>query len=519
MRTGVPSVRTLALPAGLALLVWLLAAALRLRVVNQAVVGSDSLGPYLKALALTPTALWAGHLPRPPNPESGDLLWLSALPILHLAGDLQQLFTLRFLAGALIAPLGLLAAWVWAAPEGLRSPGELLASRAPRPLVAGLAAGLVLAVDPGLIDSLLSGARGYGAPELLALLCLALGFAVRGSRLGAAVGAVALAFAVDHHPLAIGAALGVLAMVPTLWRTLGGRGLLPAAGVLLLLALPRLLRLLALARCGDDPLSCLAAVAQSNVHEGEPFLLHLRDALHDRFRVDLDEPTSLGLLLGLLLARPWRVSISAGPGALAIGALAIGSLAGLLLVAALNGYLQGYHLRILAAPLAVAAAVGLARPAPLALLWAALALWLGLPAAPVGPDPGAVARHDALATLLADRPGPLWVDRLWWRGQPVLEPSGVVLSAWLQGQEAARFQVGPAVPMILLSVGEACGTPLAEGRAEEAATDWAVCALSREEAVALRDRHPEAAPIQSGGAWDWVVALQPGREDSEAARW
>ena len=48
----------------------------RLKVLDEAIVSSDSLGPYLQAQA----ALF-GHLPRPPNPESGDALWLLAVPL------------------------------------------------------------------------------------------------------------------------------------------------------------------------------------------------------------------------------------------------------------------------------------------------------------------------------------------------------------------------------------------------------------------------------------------------------
>lgn len=514
-RPPTATLRAAALPFILAAAAWALAAALRLRVVDQSTVGSDSLGPYLKALSLTPAAVRAGVLPRPPNPESGDLLWLSALPIVHLAHDLVGLFTLRFIAGALIAPLGLLAAWVWAAPPDHRRPTELLASRRPGQLAAGLAAGLVLAVDPGLADSLVSGARGYGAPELLALVTLALGFAVRGSRVWTLVAAAAWMVALDHHPLAVGMLLGLLPLAPDLWRTLGARGTASLVGLVVILALPRLLRLLVLARCGEDPLTCLAAVAQSNVDDGQSVLLHLRAALHDRFRVDLSELVALGLGLGLVLARPWR----------GIGAVGLGTLAGVLLVGGLNSYLQGYHLRIAAAPLAVAAAIGLARLWPLALVWAGVATALHLPERPQGTDPGAPSRHDALAAAITEQAGPWWVDRLWQRGQPVLDPSGVVLSAVLQGQEGARFQVGPEVPMLLLVVGEGCpaGRVLAQGRSEQTATDWAACTLSLAEGAAVRQAVTSAGPaqraVQHGGAWDWVVSLQPGRTDSDAAAW
>ena len=73
---------------------WGVAAWHRLKVLNETVIGSDSLGPYLQAQA----ALF-GHMPRPPNPESGDALWVSMLPLVGIADTLSGLFALRFIVG------------------------------------------------------------------------------------------------------------------------------------------------------------------------------------------------------------------------------------------------------------------------------------------------------------------------------------------------------------------------------------------------------------------------------------
>ena len=91
---------------------WAIASWHRLRALDEVVIGSDSLGPYLQAWAAH-----SGHLPRPPNPESGDALWMTAWPLVALSSDLSSLFQLRFIVGGLIAPIGFLAAWTWASKE------------------------------------------------------------------------------------------------------------------------------------------------------------------------------------------------------------------------------------------------------------------------------------------------------------------------------------------------------------------------------------------------------------------
>ncbi|NOY25184.1 MAG: hypothetical protein GXP62_04865 [Oligoflexia bacterium] len=490
-------------------LTWAGAAWLRLRALDQVAIGSDSLGPYLQALALSQKNLQAGFLPRPPNPESGDFLWVMALPAVHLAHSLRELFELRFIQSALIAPLGALGAWVWAAPDQVR---DVFGKPVWQQFVAAVCAGTVLAVDPGLADTLVAGARGYGAPEVLALLTLALGLAWRGSGFWAAVAAGAFVVALDQHPLSFGLVLGLLMVLPGLGARIGLVDLSTACLVAFLFALPRLLRLLLLANCGEDPLTCLSEVALSNVHDDVLFQQVLLTALHDRFIVDLGPFISVGLVVGLLMSRPWT----------GIGTLALGGLAGVLLLASVTGYLQSYHLRILAAPLVVSASVGLARLLPLALIWAGWTAWVGIPKLPVGPDPGAVDRHDELALRLADEPAPIWVDRVWWQGPPALDASAVVLSAVLQGQDPDRFQVGADVPMVLLSTGSKLLPPgrlLAAGTLSSTGTSWSMTRVEDADQVKRWIARQGAEPLQTGGAWDWLTALHPEAASLEATRW
>lgn len=493
----------------LTLLCWAAATWLRLRGLDQVIVSSDSLGPYLRALAFRPEFLEQGLIPRPPNPESGDGLWLLAVPLVHLADSLHDLFRLRFALGAGVAPLGLLAAWVWAAPDDAPA---LWRQGSPAQWSAALAAGAVLAVDPGLSDTLVSGARSYGGPELAALLCFALGLAWHGDRLALFLAAAALALGVDHHPMAAGLALGCLFLLPGLAERQGPGALFAAFLFLLLLVVPRLLRLGILASCGPDPMLCLAQVAQSNVDPAAQFSDIARVAVHDRFMVDLVPGVAAGLGLGLVLSRPW----------LGAGGLALGGALGMLGLGAFTEYLHGYHLRILAAPLTVAAAVGLARLWPLALAWAAYAAVLLFPKLPVGPDPGAVDRHDLLAQELPALQGPLWVEGLWWDGRAVLDASGVVLAAVLQGQDRDRFHTGPDSAVVLLSIGAGPTPPgerLIAGAAGDPRTEWSAWYLRSSAEVRAFLDEAGGSPRGLGGAYDWLTALHPDEASLEAVDW
>ena len=175
------------------------------------------------------------------------------------------------------------------------------------------------------------------------------------------------------------------------------------------------------------------------------------------------------------------------------------SMAGLVMVGLSNGYLRSYHLRIIAVPIAVAAGLGLARAWFIAPIGAAVALMHWGPRVVVGPDPGAVARHDAIAATLPE--GPKWVDRVWWSGPPSLDASGVVLSGHLQGQRG--FVLDRGAPMILLSVDDG-GWTTEQFSSSSAARQW------------LREQDRD--PHQLGGAYDWATITNPSTR-LEDARW
>lgn len=444
------------LPAAIGALVsWLLAIGWRLRSLEQASIGSDSIGQFIPGLA-------PGTLPPPPNPEAGYALWVTAAPLVAASGSLEGLLTLRFAVGALVAPLGFMAAWAVASQ---------------RRLLAGGIAGALLAVDSGLVDTLVSAFRGYGAPELLAAAALCL--LAWSGRVGTIAGVVLLIAAAGHHPFAAGAAAGVVLILP--WKD---RATMAAAVITgLLIVTPRLLWIGGMADCGEGILDCLSPIALGSSEPLDRWAL-LQRALSDRAG-ELSTGL-LPLLAGLALCRDRRALL-----------LAVGATTGVVLLGLSVHSLRPYHLRIVAAPLAIAAGLGLARGGwmgGVGGLWAVIALALHPP--PLG-DPGAAARHDAVAAELAVLPDPVWVEGAWYGGPVALDPAGVVLSACLQGQPPGRFAPGGH---IVLLVSRPSGTSVQTFEDAAAAQDW------------LAQSEP---PQVLGGAADWASILQP----SASASW
>jgi hypothetical protein len=478
------------------IVLWLVALSARWLAVDAAVVGSDSLGPYLQACSLS-----ASWLPKPPNPESGDALWISALPLVWLADSIRSLFQLRMALGALVAPAAFAATW-WFLPHD---------TTRLRRWTATVSAGLLVATDPGLIDTLISGARSYGAPELVGLATAALALAWRGKRLGAACAAAFLVMATGHHPLAAGfllAAVGLVVASPSFRRHLGRRGVRTAVVVGLIFTLPRLARTTAIALCGEGAPACLSKIATSNVGENETLLPVLTRALHDRFAVDLGWGwvlIAIGVGISLFGRRERRA-----------GLWAIGGLLGILLIGASTGYVRAYHLRIAAVPLAVATAIGLSRWWPVCLIAITSLAIRGHLNPPAVTDPGAVARADLIASKLVDIEGTIWVDQLWWDGPPKVDAPAVVLSAVLADQDPDRFQTAPDATFVLLVSGSGPpppGTMLAKGEG------WVAVQVGEVRAAQMWLKGITKRPHQKGSAYDWMAALHPLKADMKRAHW
>lgn len=485
-------------PALLLLATYLLALAWRWPIAADLNLGSDGLGQWSSALAVL-----NGGWPRPPNPEGGHSLWLFGLPPVLLGRSLLGVAQARVAMAALIAPLG-------AATAGL------LAERRLR-LPAAALAGVLLAVDPGLLDTLHVAFRGYGAPELVALAGLGLALAVRGRPGGPALFVAGLFGAAGQHPMAGGVlATGLLGLVLA-HRRLPERSLLPALLLGGLLAIPRLHWLWLLGQCGEGLVPCLARVASGSSEPGLGAVAFLGRALHDRFVVDWPATAPSLAVVALALAA------AGAPGAgrdrrTALG-WAILATAGVLALGLGVSSLRPYHLRIVAAPLAVAAALGAARVWPLAVA-AAVALPLVVARPLVIPGDGGPAAVDALARDLLPRlpEGPLRVDAAWF-GDPVgLEPAPLVMSFVLQGVPDERFVARGGVPTLLL-VNTEQGEPAAPRPPLAAWTDGHALLFAELGAAQSWVAEQQPGPVVAGGAADWVGALHPGDPDQDAVSW
>jgi hypothetical protein len=459
------------------IILWVIAAWHRLKVVNEAIIGSDSLGPYLQAQS----ALF-GHMPRPPNPESGDALWILSLPLIAVSQSLEMLFQMRFIAGALIAPIAFSAAWHWV--DDTEKPTTRWA--------AAVASGLFVAFDPGLLDTLVSGARSYMAPELIGVFILSLALSLKGNPLAPFVAVISLVAAAGAHPMAIGMGLSIFAILGPLHRVQGGRRLRQAAIIGGLVAIPRLWGTIKLAFCGQGITACLAKVAQSNVDGQTQWQDMLTTAIHDRWLVDMGFGVwVLGLGVGVLcLGRVRR----------RLGLFVLLGYFGILAVGLSQGYVRSYHLRIIAVPISVGAAIGLARVPALLVFAVGLFVFKTAPMLPVGPDIGAASRHDQIASSLGKHP--VWVDRVWWDGPPLVDASAVVLSAWMAGHRS--ISLGKTTPIAVVQCSLDDGWSVQHFSSSTQAASW----LQRQS----RQAH------QVGGAYDWATIVAP-QTRLEDARW
>ncbi|MBC04395.1 MAG: hypothetical protein CMJ34_14010 [Phycisphaerae bacterium] len=409
------------------------------------------------------------------------------------ASSLKQVFTHRFVLGALVAPLG-----AWAAHR--------LASPTRWAWLAGALAGLLLAWDPGLVDTLVVSFRGYGAPEFIAVAMV--GISV-GGRAGAVVAGAAFVAATGQHPMSAGVGLGLAVLM---WAQADRAALGFAVAAVALCALPRLHWIWQLGSCGAGFVECLGSVATGSAEPDVSAITMLRRAFWDRGVVELGLGASLAVLTGLVAAASHRHGRRlAWAGILAVlGVLALGlSIQGL----------RPYHLRAAMPVVVVAAAVGFSLR-PWALGVAGLCLFFGgiRLEAPHGPA-GDLAAVDALGAALAQGGEAVRVEAVWFEDPVGVEPAGVVLAARQAGLSTDLLTIEETAPLVLLVNGPASGelpVPLP-------ATDGELDGIAREAVPGTRVvrfvglaearawiQSASTPPVVSGGSFDWVKAMKPG---------
>ena len=434
-----------ALCLGALLALWGLAAWMRVRGLGEASALGDAIHPWWAALREG----W----PRPHAPPYGWALVLPYKAALLGAPDLWGAVRRLALLHALAAPVAAWATWH-------------LGERWP----IALAVGVVVALDPGLLDTVSSGAEGYLAPLWIGLLLVGVTSA---HRWGAPVALCAAAMAVMHHPLAI-------CVVPLLaglrWRE---RSTWAGVGLAVLLLAPRLLRLAIEPLPGGADLGGPAQALTAYMAQGGP-------------------------VAAVVLAGPFVGLFSGRTRSMAIRTLAAFAL--LAAIGVLGGYLRDHHLRLLTLPaLAGWAAVGW--PWAVGVLGLLLVPWAGQDAAAHPERPGTLG----LARILADRieaevAPPLVVDGAWISGGPAASPAALMLDLHLRGWTPAHLQPGHTIVVVVSGTREDIQS-LDSGELRWLPGERHGLLVGPPGAVAQwSTRHCSA---RLGGAWDGLSVLHP----------
>jgi len=410
---------------------------------------------------------WAAVRTGVPRPHAPPYGWALVLPYklcLWEAGGLWEAVLRMAWLHALAAPVAFFAT--------LGAGG--------RPLVAILV-GLGVAVDPGLLDTVWSGAEGYLGPVWLGLALV--GIAYRSRPWGLVLAWVAWALAVLHHPMAV-AALPLVLSRP--WKSKSAGLGMVAAGVLLA---PRIYRLWMEPELVGGTAGAVVDAFDAYVTQGGALAVAVL----------------LGPCIGLFSARTrW------------IGIRVLVCLLGLCIVGFLGGYLRDHHIRLLTIP----GLVGWA-----AIPWPALGALIGLTVWPGGDDgpaalknrPGTLGlAHQLTDWIATEVPPPAIVDGAWISGGPAASPAALMLDLHLRGWSAEDLTLREAVVVVVS--GE---------REDMASLEAGGLMIHRGERHALLVGTPSAVSTWStghcdarlGGAWDALSVLHPEMGVEETRQW
>lgn len=369
---------------------------------------SDSLSPFVGGVQF-----FEQGYAKPPNPEADHWLWVSTIPFLSLAASLEELFWFRYLGSVIIIPVSMISVYLL-----------LLESR--YRLFATAAVGSFLAVDAGILDTLISSFRGYFAPEYLAVAALGVALFQREKRWGLWIAILSSVLAGGQHPLAMGSFVGLGFLGVLVWRR-SRRDFLIGVLIFLCCLIPKMLWIWQIMQCERGGLDCLQAIALSSSEEISIYQQITR-AYHDRFWVEMGFAGPF-LFLGLWFSRkePFTQWV-------------LVSMLGVLMLGILISTLRPYHFRALAAPMVIASVLGWVRMIKTFLFIAPL--WGGFLAF-FPPKPVAwknnVSIHDQLADVFCGISDPFWVEG--YQAEDLdISLQGIAISYWLKGCDIEKIE-------------------------------------------------------------------------------
>ena len=378
----------------------------RLSYLDFAEVNSDSLSPYLAAMKF-----WYQGFSDPPNPESDHWMWLTTAPWVRWGDSLESLFSIRFFWGACIAPIGSLCMFY-------------LTER--RRYISALCVGLLLALDKGLIDTLISSFRGYMAPEFIALATFFAILAVRNTRWYLYPCLVCVLIGSGHHSMALGALLGVLLLSYRLRISFLQMLYLCVLGLVCLGF--RMLWLWEIVQCDLGGWLCIEQIATGSSEKLGWWSLLYR-IVHDRFYIELGW-ASFFIILGWLFASHRF-----------FGHWVWGGILGVCILGVMIATLRPYHLRIYCVPMCVLSVLGWSQKEyfgfRVVLFWVLLQ-WYS--AVDITGERGGLRKHDALAAELPRGEKNIWVEA---EIDSNINAAGVVLSSLLSGFSKDNFATTP----------------------------------------------------------------------------
>ncbi|MGB0638374.1 MAG: hypothetical protein ACPGTU_03505 [Myxococcota bacterium] len=409
----------------------------------------DALGPYWAAIRMD------GRTHAPPY---GPLMLISYIPATQFSQrlwDAVQIVGVQHSFVAVFASMASLRLW-------------------PKRLGLALLLGSLVALDPGLIDTAVSGSKGYFTATFVSLLLV-----FRGPWVW-----VCWAFAVSNHPLALCAAPLVVSG-ETLKKTHWG-GILFFSVATLHQALNW-----SSPGVGSGPSMDPIGMALGGYIEQGGVLGGL---------------VLLGPIAGLLnrSTRKFAIRILVGFGVL-------------LLVGAAIGYLRDHHVRFFTVPALLCWG---ALPGRLSLVLLAL---VRIPPHPVFPA-GLVARettiglaHRVVEKIAVEQP-PFIVDGAWLSGGPSVEPSAALLDLYLRGFGAAELNADGDVVVIISAERDAF--PISEqfGRTIDQGDRYQVVRANQLEVLEWSNTVC-ANGAKLGGAWDGLSVISPETDAGMVRAW